>query len=116
MTAFLFSLAGIPPMGGWWAKFEIFRVAHRWRHRRRRRRWPSCSPSTRSSRPTTTWPIAKQMWFMPPPDGDRTRIVIPPALQVALVAHPDRHAGDRHHCCRGALSDLTDFTHLSPRP
>lgn len=26
MTIFLFSLAGIPPLGGWFAKFEVFRV------------------------------------------------------------------------------------------
>jgi len=26
MTVFLFSLAGIPPLGGWFAKFEVFRV------------------------------------------------------------------------------------------
>ena len=23
MTVFLFSLAGIPPLGGWWAKFRV---------------------------------------------------------------------------------------------
>ena len=26
MSIFLFSLAGIPPLGGWFAKFEVFRV------------------------------------------------------------------------------------------
>ena len=26
MQIFLFSLAGIPPLGGWFAKFEVFRV------------------------------------------------------------------------------------------
>jgi NADH-quinone oxidoreductase subunit N len=26
MSVFLFSLAGIPPLGGWFAKFEVFRV------------------------------------------------------------------------------------------
>ena len=38
MTVFLFSLAGIPPLGGWLAKFVVFRalLAAR-RHRRRRR-------------------------------------------------------------------------------
>ena len=25
MTVFLMSLAGIPPLGGWWAKFVVFR-------------------------------------------------------------------------------------------
>jgi NADH-quinone oxidoreductase subunit N len=27
MTVFMISLAGIPPMGGFWAKFLVFRVA-----------------------------------------------------------------------------------------
>ena len=44
MTMFLFSLAGIPPLGGWFAKFVVFRAAARarrhgrGRHARRRRR------------------------------------------------------------------------------
>ena len=32
MTIFLFSLAGIPPLAGWFAKFVMFRVDHRRRH------------------------------------------------------------------------------------
>ena len=39
MTIFLFSLAGIPPLAGWFAKFVMFRVAVGRRHRRGR----SCS-------------------------------------------------------------------------
>ena len=26
MTVFLFALAGIPPLGGWFAKFQVFRA------------------------------------------------------------------------------------------
>ena len=32
MTIFLFSLAGIPPLAGWFAKFVMFRVDPRRRH------------------------------------------------------------------------------------
>ena len=39
MTVFLFSLAGIPPLAGWFAKFVMFRAVLRRRHARRR----SCS-------------------------------------------------------------------------
>ena len=40
MTIFLFSLAGIPPLGGWFAKFGIFRA-----------RWPRPAPPR-----ATCWP------------------------------------------------------------
>ena len=39
MTIFLFSLAGIPPLAGWFAKFVMFRVGARRQHAVRR----SCS-------------------------------------------------------------------------
>ena len=47
MTIFLFCLAGIPPLGGWFAKFGIFHALARRRHRRRATCWPSSSASTR---------------------------------------------------------------------
>ena len=45
MTVFLFALAGIPPLGGWFAKFVVFRAVLERRHRLgvrpRRGRWRS---------------------------------------------------------------------------
>ena len=83
MTFFLFSLAGIPPLVGWFAKFQIFRA---------------------TAGSGTGWGyalavvvgvnsvialfyyarIAQEMWFKPVPDGDTTAIRVPVALQAAL--------------------------------
>ncbi|MEZ5343645.1 MAG: NADH-quinone oxidoreductase subunit N [Acidimicrobiales bacterium] len=85
MTAFLFSLAGIPPVGGWWAKFQIFGVL---------------AEGTTFAGITLAvilavnsvvaafyyLNIAKQMWFMPAPDGDTSAIVVPPPLAPLSVS------------------------------
>ena len=46
MTVFLFALAGIPPLGGWFAKFVVFRALVE-ADTGRATRWPSSSASTR---------------------------------------------------------------------
>ena len=84
MTIFLFSLAGIPPMGGWLAKWQVFSVLL----------------ESRSAAGTTLaivaavntvvaafyyLNVAKQMWFLPAPDGDVSRVSIPPSLVAALA-------------------------------
>ncbi len=114
MTAFLFSLAGIPPMGGWWGKFELFRVL--------------TDGSSNSGIALAIvlavnsvvaayyyLAIAKQMWFMPALDGDHSRIVVPPALQVA-VALTLVVALATGTVLPGVLSDMTDFTLLVAAP
>jgi NADH-quinone oxidoreductase subunit N len=83
MTIFLFSLAGIPPLAGLWAKFFVFRSV---------------------IDAGTPWAlllgvvvavnsvialfyyaaIAKEMWMNPVPDGDTTRIRVPAPLITAL--------------------------------
>ena len=83
MTIFLFSLAGIPPLGGWFAKLYIFRAA--------------IDAGTASSVVLAVIAgvnsvialfyyaaIAKEMWMSPTPDDDRTPVRIPPALATAL--------------------------------
>jgi NADH-quinone oxidoreductase subunit N len=83
MTIFLFSLAGIPPLGGWFAKLYIFRAA--------------IDAGTTSSVVLAVIAgvnsvialfyyagIAKEMWMSPTPDDDRTPVRIPPALATAL--------------------------------
>ncbi|MGI8808679.1 MAG: NADH-quinone oxidoreductase subunit N [Acidimicrobiales bacterium] len=83
MTIFLFSLAGIPPLAGLWAKLFVFRAV---------------------IDAGTSWAvllgvvvavnsvialfyyaaIAKEMWMNPVPDGDRTPIRVPAPLVTAL--------------------------------
>ncbi len=84
MTAFLFSLTGIPPMGGWFAKFQIFNAL---------------------LEPGSFWGttlaivaavnsviaafyylnVAKHMWFLPAPDGDHSPVRVPPTLAAAIA-------------------------------
>ena len=84
MTNFLFSLAGIPPLGGWFAKFEVFRVL---------------APSGE------TWgyllaviaainsvialfyyaTIARKMWADDPSESDLNTVEITPSLISALA-------------------------------
>jgi NADH-quinone oxidoreductase subunit N len=83
MTVFLFSLAGIPPFGGWFAKLLIFRAA-----------------LDAGGTPAVVLAviagvnsvialfyyasIARRMWMDPVPDDDRTPVRVPPALGAAL--------------------------------
>jgi NADH-quinone oxidoreductase subunit N len=85
MTIFLFSLAGIPPLGGWLAKFVVFRSL--------------LEPDLTSGGVALAVVvgvnsvialfyyanIARQMWMQPAPDGDRTPIKIPVSLATALA-------------------------------
>ena len=84
MTVFLFALAGIPPLGGWFAKFVVFRAL---------------------VEPGTNWGyvlavlvgvnsvialfyyarIAQKMWMEEVPDGDTTPVRVPPSLSAALA-------------------------------
>jgi NADH-quinone oxidoreductase subunit N len=84
MTIFLFSLAGIPPLGGWVAKFNVFNAV-----------------LTDANAAAYVLAIiggvngvvslyyyanvARVMWMEPVPDGDTTRIRVPQALAAALV-------------------------------
>jgi NADH-quinone oxidoreductase subunit N len=84
MTVFLFALAGIPPLGGWFAKFVVFRAL--------------VNPGTGAGYVLAVVVgvnsvialfyyarIAQQMWMQPVPDEDRTPIRVPPALAGALA-------------------------------
>ena len=84
MTVFLFSLAGVPPFGGFWAKFVIFRAL--------------VNPGTWAGYVLAVVVgvnsvvalfyyarIAQNMWMQPVPDDDRTPIRIPPSLAGALA-------------------------------
>ena len=84
MSAFLFSLAGIPPLGGWFAKFYIFRAV-----------LDSGTPwavalgvivAINSVIALFYYAgVARHMWMNPPPEGvDRTPIRTPASLAAAL--------------------------------
>jgi NADH-quinone oxidoreductase subunit N len=81
MTIFLFALAGIPPLGGWFAKLYIFRAAI-----------DAGTPSAVVLAVIAVVNsvialfyyagIAREMWMNPVPDEDRTPVRIPPALAM----------------------------------
>ncbi|MDH3682291.1 MAG: NADH-quinone oxidoreductase subunit N [Acidimicrobiia bacterium] len=83
MTVFLFSLAGVPPMGGWLAKWQVFSAL--------------LEADTTASIVLAVIAavntviaafyylnVAKQMWFMPVPDGDESPVSVPAPLVAAL--------------------------------
>jgi NADH-quinone oxidoreductase subunit N len=84
MTIFLFSLAGIPPLAGAWAKIFVFRAV--------------LDSGTTAAVVLGVVAavnsvialvyyagVAKEMWMSPVPDGDRTRIIVPTPLVTALA-------------------------------
>jgi NADH-quinone oxidoreductase subunit N len=84
MTLFLFSLAGIPPLGGWFAKLVVIEAIG-------------------ASGTPAAWAlggvlavnsvialyyyanVAREMWMRPVPDEDRTPVRVPTPIQVALA-------------------------------
>src|SRR3954454_2162703 len=84
MTVFLFSLAGIPPLAGAWAKIFVFRAV-----------LDSGTPSAVTLGVIAAVNavialfyyanIARLMWMSPVPDGDRTAIRVPDPLSAALA-------------------------------
>ncbi len=85
MTVFLFSLAGIPPLGGWLAKFVVFRSLLQ----------PNITAGGVALAVVLAVNsvialyyyagIAREMWMRPVPDGDRTPIRTPFSLTAALT-------------------------------
>ena len=84
MTIFLFSLAGIPPLGGWFAKFGIFQVlvssGSVWGY--------SLALIVGVNSVIALFyyaRVAKVMWMEPVPDGDLSPVKIPVSLGTVLV-------------------------------
>jgi NADH-quinone oxidoreductase subunit N len=84
MTFFLFALAGIPPLAGWFAKFVIFRA--------------TLDAGTAAAYVLAVFiavnsvialfyyaRVAQAMWMAPVANDDRTPIRIPPSLTAALA-------------------------------
>ena len=83
MTAFMFSLAGIPPLGGWFAKLYMFSAALD-----NGTPWAIGLAVVAGVNSVIALfyyaSIAREMWMSPVPDGDVTPIRVPPALATAL--------------------------------
>jgi NADH-quinone oxidoreductase subunit N len=84
MTAFLFALAGIPPLAGWFAKFQVF--------------YATANAGSAAGYVMAVVigvnsvialvyyaRVAQAMWMAEVPDGDRTPIRVPPSLAGALT-------------------------------
>jgi len=84
MTIFLFALAGIPPLGGWFAKFGVFQAV-------------IAADTLQGSLMGVVVAVnsvialvyyanvAKEMWFNPVPDGDERPVPITGSLGVAMA-------------------------------
>jgi NADH-quinone oxidoreductase subunit N len=84
MTGFLFALAGIPPLGGWFAKFYVFRAALD------AGGWGAVTLAVIAGLNSVIAlfyyaNIAREMWMNPVPDGDRTPVRVPPALVASMA-------------------------------
>jgi NADH-quinone oxidoreductase subunit N len=84
MAIFLFSLAGVPPLGGWQAKFVVFRAVidagEVWAYTL------AVVMAINSVIALAYYAnVARQMWMQPVPDGDRTPVRIPVAVSAALL-------------------------------
>ena len=84
MTLFLASLAGIPPLGGWIAKFNVFKTVLD----------AGTNPAyvlavigavNTAIAAAYYLRVMREMWMSDVPDGDRTPIVTPPPIAAALA-------------------------------
>jgi NADH-quinone oxidoreductase subunit N len=83
MSIFLFSLAGIPPLGGWLAKFVAFRAVVE-----ADTGWGYALAVVMAVNSVVALGyyanVAKEMWMNPAPDGDETPVRVPVSLSAAL--------------------------------
>jgi NADH-quinone oxidoreductase subunit N len=84
MTVFLFSLAGIPPLAGWLAKFVAFRAVIN-----ADTGWAYTLAVVMAVNSVISLAyyanVAKEMWMNPAPDGDETPVRVPVSLSAALT-------------------------------
>ncbi len=84
MTIFMASLAGIPPLGGWFAKFGAFKAVleagNGWGYS------IAIIGAVNAVIATAYYiTVMREIWMKPVPDGDITPIRTPGAVQAALV-------------------------------
>jgi NADH-quinone oxidoreductase subunit N len=84
MTIFLFSLAGIPPLAGFWAKVFVFRSVLD-----AGTAWAVMLGVVAAVNSVIALyyyaGIAREMWMSPVPDGDKTPVRVPAPLVTALA-------------------------------
>ncbi|MFM8001617.1 MAG: NADH-quinone oxidoreductase subunit N [Actinomycetota bacterium] len=84
MTLFLASLAGIPPLGGWIAKFVAFQSLLQ-----SQSNWGYALAIIGAVNSVVAFGyygnVMREIWMRPPPDGDVTPIVAPGSLRLALT-------------------------------
>ena len=84
MTIFVASLAGIPPLGGWIAKFSAFKAVIS-----AGTGWSYALAVVAAVNSVIAFGyygnVFREMWMSPPPDGDKTPIRTPTSLNAALV-------------------------------
>jgi NADH-quinone oxidoreductase subunit N len=84
MTIFLASLAGIPPLGGWFAKFGVFKALldadNGWGYT-----LAVVGAVNAVIAAAYYITVMREMWMKPVPDGDITPIKVPSAIQASLV-------------------------------
>jgi NADH-quinone oxidoreductase subunit N len=84
LTVFFFALAGIPPLGGWYAKFVMFKAI-----------FDALTPAAVVLGVVAAVnsvialfyyaSVAREAWMADVPDGDRTPVKVPAALGAALA-------------------------------
>jgi len=84
MTLFMASLAGIPPLAGWFAKFVMFRSIID-----AGTGWGIALAIIAAVNSVVAFfyyfAVVRRMWFAEPAEGDRTAIRVPPALAGAIA-------------------------------
>ena len=84
MTLFLASLAGIPPFGGWIAKFNAFKAVL---DAGTDAAYVLAIIAAANTAIAAAYylKVMREMWMNDVPDGDRTPIVTPPPVWAALA-------------------------------
>jgi NADH-quinone oxidoreductase subunit N len=84
MTIFLASLAGVPPLGGWFGKFAAFRAVldtgESWAYA-----LAVVGAVNTAIAAAYYITVMREIWMKPVPDGDTTEIRTPGSVQAALA-------------------------------
>ncbi len=115
MTVFLFALAGIPPLGGWLAKFVAFRAVVE-----ADTGWAYALAVVMAVNSVVALAyyanVAKEMWMNPAPDGDEAPIRVPVSLSAALTITAGLTLAFGVTAWATELGDMADFVATSITP